>query len=154
MEKIVNVKEYGGGVERAIEYFHSIWGSNKSYMFYHDAIMHSSMEGKPLPRFYLMLRDEEIIGCYGLVTNDFVSRHDLYPWLAALYIDEKERGRELGRRLLEHGEKEAANLGFEALYLSTGHDGYYERYGWKRIEDGYEPDGSATRIYEKDLKRA
>ena len=43
--------------------------------------------------------------------------------------------------------KEAALAGFSTLYLTTDHDGYYEKYGWTRIEDGYDRDGEPCRIY-------
>ena len=147
--KIVNVKEYQGGIESAIAYIHDKWGSRENYDFYHDAIVHSSEPGRRLPKFFLLLDGDEIVGCYGLVTNDFISRHDLYPWFACLFINERKRGGELGKLLMDHAEKETRKAGFSSLYLTTDHDGYYERYGWRRIEDGFEPSGKRTRIYEK-----
>ena len=149
---IVNVKEYPDGIEKAAAYIHDKWGSSENYQFYFDAIVHSSEPGRKLPKFFLLLDGDAIAGCYGLVTNDFISRHDLYPWFACLYIEEGERGKELGKLLMEHAEGEAKKAGFPSLYLTTDHDGYYERYGWRRIEDGFEPSGKRTRIYEKKLQ--
>lgn len=83
-----------------------------------------------------------------LITNDFISRMDLWPWLAALYVIGKERGQAIGSRLLSYAVNEARNLGFSKVYLSTDHEGYYEKYGWKRIEDGYMLWGEKSRIYE------
>ena len=94
-----------------------------------------------------MLKDDEIIGSYGLIVNDFNSRGDLWPWLAALYVNESERGAALGARLLVHGVNEAGKLGFKSVYLITDHVGYYEKYGWHYIADGYGLDGEASRIY-------
>lgn len=151
MIKIVNVKNYAGGLDEAVRYIHGKWGSDENFDFYHDAMLHSSEPGKPLPRFFLLLKDKEIAGCYGLITNDFVSRHDLFPWFACLYVEESERGQELGRLMMEHAAKEAKESGFSAMYLVTDHEGYYERYGWRRIEDGYDPKGNRARIYEMEL---
>lgn len=151
MLEVDNIKDYPGDIKKGIDYIHSKWGSKENYNFYYDAIIHSSPAEKSLPRFYLLIKDETIIGCYGLIINDFISRHDLFPWLACLFIEENHRGSSLGKILLDHGAQEAKRCGFSSVYLTTGHDGYYEKYGWKRIEDGYEPGGAKTRIYEKKL---
>lgn len=145
--QIVNVKDYEGGLDRAVAYIHGKWGRPENYNFYYDAIAHSSEDGKPLPRFYLLLRGTEIAGCYALLTNDLVSRQDLYPWLGCLFIEESERGQQLGSLLLEHGLTEAKALGYLKVYLTTDHDGYYERYGWTRMEDGFDLSGNPGRIY-------
>ena len=149
MPEIINVRDYSGGLEAAARFFHAAW-SGIDYRFYRDAIEHSSLDGSSLPRFYLLLKDGSPIGCYGLAVNDFISRHDLYPWFVALFVDEAERGHALGAMLLDHALVEAGKAGFDTLYLTTDHDGYYEKYGWTRIEDGYERDGAPAKIYRKD----
>jgi len=37
------------------------------------------------------------------------------------------------------------------LYLSTGHVGYYEKYGFKYVCTGYHPWGESSRVYECQL---
>lgn len=152
MLTIVNAKEYNRGIDTAIGYIHGVWGNENNYAFYKDAILHSSLSGKPLPQFFLLLKNDEPIGCSALITNDFISRHDLYPWMACLYVAENERGNQYGNLLMEHAEQEAKKAGFPSIYLTTDHDGYYEKYGWTRIEDGIDLfSGKPSRIYKKDL---
>lgn len=146
-EHIISVREHPEYLECAIDYFSSKWGIERA--IYEDCIGHSITTKNPLPRWYLMLDGENIIGSFGLITNDFVSRQDLWPWLCALYVESSQRGRGLGGRLLAHGRREAARLGFESLYLVTDHVGYYERYGWRYIGQGYGPSGE-SRIYETE----
>ena len=150
--EIVNVREYPGGLDKAVDYIHGVWGSEKNYPYYRDAIYHSSLTEKHLPMFFLLIRNNEIIGCSALITNDFISRHDLYPWIACLFVDAKERGQEYGNLLMEHAEQEARNMGFSAVYLTTDHNGYYEKCGWQRFEDGIDLfSGQPSRIYAKQL---
>lgn len=152
MLKIINAKEYPGGIGAAVDYIHGKWGNENNYAFYKDAIYNSSLPGKPLPQFFLLLKNEKTIGCSALISNDFISRHDLYPWLACLYVDQNERGNEYGKLLIEHTVEAARQAGFSAIYLTTDHDGYYEKYGWKRIEDGIDLFTSKpTRIYARKL---
>ncbi len=104
---------------------------------YENSILHSITTDSALPHWYLMEESDEIIGCAGLVTNDFISRMDLWPWICALYIDENHRGKSLGKVLLAHVKKDAAKSGFDRVYLSTSHIGYYEKYGFTYIGEGY-----------------
>ena len=63
MPQIINVRGYKPGIEAAARYIHAIWGREHNYAFYYDAIAHSSIKDTALPRFYLMLVAEEVIGC-------------------------------------------------------------------------------------------
>ena len=144
---VVNVRKNPEYLERAVEYFSSKWGVERR--IYQDCISNSLLTSSPLPRWYLMVDgNDEIIGSYGLITNDFISRQDLCPWMCELFVDEKQRGKGLGGRLLAHAVLEAKNLGFEKVYLATDHVGFYEKYGWSFIGIGYHPWGDESRIYE------
>jgi predicted N-acetyltransferase YhbS len=149
--RIVNMLDAPGGVEAAAAYYHSRWGRPGNEAFFLDAIRHSTRGPTGLPRFYLGLDEVGIVGCCGLIANDFVSRHDLQPWLCGLFVEERARRRGLGGELMRRAEEDARAAGYAAVFLTTDHDGYYERYGWTRIEDGFEPSGAATRIYRKAL---
>lgn len=146
--RIIGIRENTEYLDKAIDYFSVKWGIDRR--IYEDCISNSIKTQSPLPRWYLMLNDNEIIGSYGLITNDFISRQDLYPWLCALYVEEKYRGKKLGSMLLEHGRHEAAKLGFKKIYLCTDHIGYYEKYNWEFIGKGFHPWGDESRIYEND----
>ena len=117
----MNAKDYSGDIEEAARYIHSKWGDERNFIFYLDAMLHSSNEIKELPRSYLLLKGEEIVGCYALIVNDFISRHDLMPWFASLFVEEQERGKRLSQKMVEHAVEEARNAGFATLYLTTDH---------------------------------
>lgn len=151
MLNIISVKENPSYKEIAIKYFQKIWASESSMMVYDDCISNCISSKKPLPNWYLLEKDGAIIGCAGLITNDFISRMDLYPWVCAIYIDEQFRGNSYGKLLLEKAKEDTKKSGFDSLYLCTDHIGYYEKYGFSYIGDGYHPWGEKSRIYEINL---
>ncbi|KPB04140.1 GNAT family N-acetyltransferase [Bacillus sp. CHD6a] len=136
-------------LEQAIHVFWQQWGSEENFKFYEDAILHSATTSSDIPRFYVAVEEGEIIGTYAILRNDLNSRQDLCPWLACLYVAEKHRGKGIGAKLLDHGLSEAAEKGYENLYLTTDLENYYERYGWKNSGIVYGADGGSIKLYEK-----
>lgn len=148
--KIISVRENPDYKNKAIAYFQRSWKSVLP-IIYEDCITHSIGARNSLPQWYLLEKNAEIIGCAGLITNDFISRGDLYPWVCALFIEEKHRGNAYGTLLIEKAKHDAKKSGFEYLYLCTEHIGYYEKYGFKYIGQGYHPWGEESRVYELDI---
>lgn len=148
---IISLREHPEYKEQAIEYFQSKWADENSMKVYEDSITHSILTDSPLPIWYLMEQSDEIIGCAGLISNDFISRMDLWPWICALYIEEDYRGRSLGEKLILRAKADAERAGFNRVYLCTDHIGYYEKYGFTYIGDGYHPWGSRSRIYASEI---
>lgn len=144
---IISVREHPEWAERMIKYFQKHWASEESMMVYEDCITHCIDAAVRLPQWYVMVDGETIIGCAGLITNDFISRMDLYPWICALYVEEAYRGHAYGSLLLKRAKDDAAKAGYSHVYLCTDHVGYYEKYGFEYIGAGYHPWGETSRIY-------
>lgn len=134
----------------AIQYFQKSW-PNVAPVLYDDCITHSINAKQSLPQWYLLKKDDEIIGCAGLITNDFISRMDLYPWVCAIFVAEEHRGNAYGSLLLEKAKEDAKIAGFKYLNLCTDHIGYYEKYGFNYIGQGYHPWNEESRIYQVEL---
>lgn len=148
MIQIINLREQPEYAQRGIQYFQEKWATEENKIMYEDAILRSLKTESPLPIWYLMEDEGQIIGCAGLITNDFISAADLWPWLCALYIEEDRRGKALASKLILRIREDASKAGFPSLYLCTHHIGFYEKYGFRYIGDGYHPWGESTRIYE------
>lgn len=101
-----------------------------------------------LPKCFILLKNGRIIGFYTLLEQDFVERKGLSPWIATIFVDEKERGQRLCKEILIHGRTIAGDLGFDKVYLSTNHIELYEKYGFKEIGLDTFVWGRPTKIYE------
>ncbi|MBK5723054.1 GNAT family N-acetyltransferase [Dysgonomonas sp. Marseille-P4677] len=144
--RIISVRENPEYKNQIVAYLQRSW-STVLPQLYSDCINHCIDSPKPLPQWYVLEKDGKLIGCAGLITNDFISRMDLYPWLAALFIDENHRGNSYAQLLIEKTKSDTRKAGFNKLYLSTDHIGFYEKYGWIYIGNGYHPWGDQSRIY-------
>ena len=76
---------------------------------------------------------------------------DLFPWLCALYIDNKYRGNNYAKLLIDKAIIDTNLAGYSNLYLCTDHIGYYEKFGFTYLAQGYHPWGEESRIYKKVL---
>ena len=144
---IIELREHPRWLEQGIRYFQDRWASDASRPVYDDCIRHSINSPSPLPHWFILVEGQNIVGGAGLITNDFISRMDLWPWLCALYVEPDYRGRDLGRVLVEHCQRKTKDLGFSALYLASDHIGYYERFGFKVIGNGHHPWGETSMIF-------
>ena len=137
-------------LEKGTKYFWRQWGTELNFNFYKDCIENSISDNKFLPKFYLMLDRDKIIGSYALLTNDIISRQDLMPWFACLYVDENYRNLGLAEKLIRHGLSESQKKGFKTLYLSTDLNDFYEKKEWNYLSKGYGVDGNKIKIYSKE----
>lgn len=149
MIEIVEVSQRTDLIDDAIEYFWNKWGNSKNYNFYKDSIINSLDPSIDLSKFYISLQGDSIIGSYALLRNDLISRQDLVPWFACLYINPEVRGQKVGALLLNHAVDQARQKGYERLYLSTALENFYEKYGWEYVDQGYYFNGEATKIYSR-----
>lgn len=148
--KVISIRENPEYKDQAIKYFQSKWQSVWP-IIYEDCINHSLVTKNLLPQWYLLEKEGMTIGCAGLITNDFISRMDLYPWVCAIYIEEKHRGNNFASKLIDKAKADAKEAGFENLYLCTDHIGYYEKQGFEYIGQGYHPWREESRIYQYKL---
>jgi len=136
-------------LKEAIAYFWNQWGSESNYDFYRDCIENSLATEISLPKFYVLLDQDNIVGSYALLTNDIISRQDLMPWFACLLIDDDYRKQGLAQKLLNHGLDQARQKGYDYLYLSTDLIGFYEKKGWDYYAKAFGLSGDEFNVYSK-----
>lgn len=73
----------------------------------------------------------------------------LSPYITAVYIDPKFRGRRLSKNLLDAASDVSRSLGFSAVYLISSQQEFYERFGYKKFAQTVTLSGSIESVYKK-----
>lgn len=107
-----------------------------------------------LPQTWVAMAEEEVLGSASLVRSDMDTHPEWTPWLASVYVAEKNRGSGIGTALVRRVVEEAKVRGFTTLYLFTpDRPGFYERLDWARVgEESYR--GERVTVMRRDLEPA
>lgn len=122
------------------------FGEGLSAAFFASVINHSMTPGA-LPVTFVATDGDRLIGTVGLWRCDLITRQDLWPWMAALYVDEPARGRGLAGKLQRHVMDYAKAQGFNELYLYSACRDFYERFGWQYIGDALDYPDTTVHLY-------
>lgn len=96
---------------------------------------HARAQRAAIPLALVALVEGRPVGTASLIAHDMVSRPELYPWLAAVYVLPEQRGQGIGSRLVRRMEQEACLLEVGTLYLMTpDRVTFYQRLGWVEME--------------------
>jgi len=135
--------------EQVIDWLCQEFGDGLPREFFASIIHHSQTPGQ-LPLTWIMVDNDQLLGTVGLWRCDLLTRQDLFPWLATLYVKESARGQGLAAKLQRHVIEQAHAMGFNQLYLYTTLRDYYERFGWRYIGDGLDYPDKTVRLYRID----
>jgi GNAT superfamily N-acetyltransferase len=100
-----------------------------------DRLQASACRGG-VPTSFVAVLDGQVVGSASLVGCDLLSHSRFSPWLASLTVAPGHRGRGVGSALSERVAAEAHALGFPEAYLFTfDQQDFYQRMGWRRLEE-------------------
>lgn len=142
--------------EKICEWNYNWWGirNHDSFEEVKCTLEHSLCKDK-LPQTYVALIDNEPVGMYQIsMSDDLYTRPDIYPWLVNVYVDEKFRGKNICRELMNTVNENAKKANLTELFLYTKHIGLYEKFGWKFIEEvkTFRSDSPIERLYRLEIK--
>lgn len=101
---------------------------------------------------FLLVDGEELISFCTLAERDDVQPTDLTPWIGFVYTYPEHRGHRHAQTLLQFAEQAAAHAGAKQVYISTNHQGLYEKYGYTYLSTMNDVNGEPSRVYVKNVK--
>lgn len=100
----------------------------------------------------LMLVDgENLISFCTFADKDDIQPTELTPWIGWVYTFPHYRGHRYVGKLLNYAEALAKTDGISSIYISTNHDGLYEKYGYEFFKMMKDMHGEDSRVYIRHL---
>jgi GNAT superfamily N-acetyltransferase len=88
-----------------------------------------------IPTTFVAIYGDEPVGSASLIAHDMLTRPELSPWLAGVFVPSEYRRRGVGAVLIKRVIDEARSLGVSRIYLYTpGSRTLYLRLGWSVVE--------------------
>ncbi|WON77987.1 GNAT family N-acetyltransferase [Serratia sp. UGAL515B_01] len=150
MIRIVKLADYPQHQQQVIDWQWQAFGCDNSRAFF-ASIVAISLRQEGLPITFIALQGDKPVATVGLWRCDLISRQDLTPWLAALYVEESHRGSGLALQMQQYVQDHSRRAGFKELYLYAEFAGYYERHGWNHIGDALDYPDRPVRLYHRSL---
>ncbi|MCD8519332.1 MAG: GNAT family N-acetyltransferase [Erysipelotrichaceae bacterium] len=135
------IRDYPHHFEEYTAYIIESWGNEVTTPLYQNHFHWMMKTDNVIPTWGVLMLNEKIIGCCGLIVNDFNSRMDVWPYLAAVMIDEAYRKQGLGTWMVKTMVNHGFDLGFKQVYCASDLFSFYKVCGFKHIGKTYHPWG-------------
>ena len=99
----------------------------------------------------MLVDGDKLIAFCSFAPLDDIQPTDMSPWIGFAYTFPQYRGHHYLGQLLDYAECIAAIMGKDYIYISTGHIGLYEKYGYEFFKMDKDIGGEDSRVYRKAL---
>lgn len=100
-------------------------------------------------RVIIAMDDEQIAGFCTLTEKDELPDDAPFsPFIGFVFVDEQYRGNRLSEQMIRSALSYAKESGCQAVYIVSGEQGLYEKYGFEKIGDYETIYGTAEQLFQ------
>lgn len=103
---------------------------------------------------FAAVANDRIIGFCTLLKTDYYPENRYTPWVSSIFVDESFRNQRICGQLIAQACAHARDCGFSTVYIPSGMTGFYERYGFRKIDELTNYGGEVDSIFARDLSLA
>lgn len=84
--------------------------------------------------------------------DELPEAYDCSPFIGFVFVDEPYRGRRISEKMIQRILGYAKALGFDSVYIMSGEQGLYEKYGFVKTGDFPTVYGTTDQLFRMDLQ--
>ena len=128
----------------------SDWGAGQ---FLYELLKNEKLKGYvgENTKVLMLVDGENLVSFCTLADKDDIQPTELTPWIGWVYTFPNYRGHRYIGKLLSYAEELAKLNGMKNIYISTNHNGLYEKYGYEFFEMMKDMHGEDSRVYVRHL---
>ncbi len=100
---------------------------------------------------YLLTDGDRLVSFATLGERDCIDDAALMPWIGFVHTAPAYRGRRCAGVLIEHAVHVAAEHGAKCVYICTGEEGLYEKYGFTYVEQRMDIYGEMANVLVREV---
>lgn len=100
---------------------------------------------------FAAVADGQIAGFCTFMKTDYYPENRYSPWISSIFVDEQHRGKRLSGQMIEAVIEYARKQQFSAVYIPSDRVGFYEQYGFERIDQLRNYAGDLDYIFKKEI---
>ena len=144
--EIIKITKKNRYYQEIINIYYNWWLKSKNMSLVDiDNMFKDTLDKDELPFIYALIINDTLIGTYQINQKDDIDEKEYEPYLASLDTTCQKI-----RFLIEDSIKKTKELGYKTLYLHSRLENYYEKFGFKFLEE-VETKYGKKRIFEKDV---
>lgn len=95
--------------------------------------------------------NENIVGFCTFMKTDYYPDNKYFPWISTIFVDEEYRGKRISQCMIEAVIEYAKNCRFSHVYIPSDMTGFYEKYGFEKIDELENYGGDVDNIFSLKL---
>lgn len=95
--------------------------------------------------------ENKIIGFCTFMKTDYYPENRYSPWISSIFVDEAYRGCRISGKMIETVILYAKEQGFSKVFIPSDMIGFYEKYGFEKIDELQNYSGDIDNIFAKEI---
>ena len=103
-------------------------------------------------RVIVATEEKEVVAyCTILEGDELPEQYGYTPFIGFVFVDEKYRGKRISEQMIDQAIGYAKGLGYRKLFIMSGEQGLYKKYGFEKIGDYKTIYGTTDQLFAKEI---